>query len=111
MLKELRSIKLFIMLLASLLSLTLVGTTTLVAADARPPPRGAHDTSRVNLTTALKTGPGLSTLSDKNKKGSSCDLSDTQKTDCGMDIGRDQSTCEAGGCCWKPAGDGSAVPW
>lgn len=42
--------------------------------------------------------------------GGSCVVDDSQKVDCGY-AGIDQSQCESQGCCWSPAGDGSAIPW
>jgi hypothetical protein len=39
-----------------------------------------------------------------------CDLSDSDKRDCGH-TGSQQGDCEANGCCWKPAGEGSNTPW
>ena len=37
----------------------------------------------------------------------------TSRIDCGMAIGKDQQTCEAGGCCWSdsPNPNPSHVPW
>jgi len=37
----------------------------------------------------------------------SCDLTDDEKIDCGYQ-GIGQASCEAKGCCWKPAGEGKA---
>merc|ERR1711998_723263 len=39
-----------------------------------------------------------------------CNMPDSSKTDCG-DSGTKQSDCEASGCCWQPAGEGSKTPW
>lgn len=37
-------------------------------------------------------------------------IADPDKVDCGI-VGSTQSTCEAKGCCWKPAAAGSSAPW
>lgn len=39
-----------------------------------------------------------------------CPTLDADKVDCGY-AGIDQSTCEAKGCCWVPAGQNSNTPW
>jgi len=39
-----------------------------------------------------------------------CDIDEPFRSECGF-YGSQQSDCEAGGCCWKPAGEGSNTPW
>lgn len=39
-----------------------------------------------------------------------CDLPEASRVDCG-DYGTQQPGCEASGCCWQPAGEGSKTPW
>ena len=41
---------------------------------------------------------------------SSCNVSDSDKRDCGY-VGTNQSSCIASGCCWEPAYSSSSIPW
>ena len=41
---------------------------------------------------------------------SACDIDNSKKVDCGYS-GIDQSGCNAKGCCWVPAYQGSSIPW
>ena len=41
---------------------------------------------------------------------STCSVADADKRDCGS-YASDQASCEASGCCWSPAGEGSSTPW
>jgi len=42
--------------------------------------------------------------------GNECNVPTDQRKDCGYS-GTKQSDCEASGCCWVPAGEGSSIPW
>jgi len=39
-----------------------------------------------------------------------CYMAESERRDCGG-YGSTETSCEADGCCWKPAGQGSATPW
>lgn len=39
-----------------------------------------------------------------------CKIPESARVDCGH-AGTQQTDCEASGCCWQPAGEGSSVPW
>jgi len=39
-----------------------------------------------------------------------CEIDESLRGDCGF-VGSNQQSCEADGCCWKPAGEGSNTPW
>ena len=43
----------------------------------------------------------------------SCDPTIAKRVDCGMAVGKDQESCEAGGCCWAPNPNPNPthVPW
>lgn len=73
------------------------------------------DATGTVLTTTSPLVQGYATaagLAEPGTTGGNCSIAPASRSDCGMPIGKNQQSCEAGGCCWAPVNPNPGnAPW